>query len=70
MDIYEKIGYLCLGVVAIGYVVAMVVGMIAILPFGIAGLVVLLGVGVLLVKVLKERFASAEDDYYSKNVKR
>lgn len=70
MDMYEKIGYLCIGIVAVLYVVAMIAGMIAAFPFGLIGLVVFLGVGVLLVKVVKERLANREDDYYSKNVKR
>lgn len=70
MDIYEKIGYLSLGIVAVLYALAMVVGLIAAFPFGLIGFIVILGVGALLVKVLKERLASKEDDYYSKNIKR
>ena len=70
MDGYEKIGYSCLGVVAVLYLLAVLGGMIAAFPFGIIGLVVLLGVGVLFIKVLKERLASKEDDHYSRNVER
>ena len=70
MDIYEKVGYLCLGVVALAYLVAMFVGVIAAFPFGLLILVGLLGVGILLVKVVKERLSNAEDDYYDKNVEK
>ena len=70
MDIYEKIGYVCLGLVTVVYVVAMVIGMITMFPFGLIGLLLILGVGVLLLKVLKERLANEEDDHYSRNVKR
>lgn len=70
MDTFEKVGYTCLGAVAILYLIAMTVGMIAVFPYGLLGLVALVGVGVLLVKVLKERLANKEDNYYSRNVKR
>jgi Tfp pilus assembly protein PilW len=42
--------------------------MVAAFPFGIIGLIVLTGVGVLFIKVLKDRLNNKEDDYYSKNV--
>jgi hypothetical protein len=70
MDTYEKVGYLCLGAVAVLYIVAMLVGMIAAFPFGLIGLVVFIGVGVLLLKVVKERIKNKEDSYYSKHVDR
>ena len=68
MDGLEKFGYICLGIVAVCYVVAIFVGMIAAFPLGLIGLVALVGVGVLLVKVIKERRANLEDDHYSKTV--
>jgi len=68
MDTLEKIGYSCLGVVAVVYLIGMLAGMIAIFPFGLLGLVVLFGIGALLIKVLKERINNKEDDYYSKKV--
>ena len=49
MDGFEKIGYLCLGLVAICYLAAMFAGMVATFPFGIVAIV---GVGVLLIKVV------------------
>ena len=70
MDTYEKVGYTCLGIVAVLYIAAMVFGMIAAFPLGLLGLVVLLGIGALMMKVLKERVGNKEDDYYSKNVDR
>ena len=68
MDGFEKIGYLCLGLVALCYLAVMFYGIIAAFPVGLIGLVALLGIGVLLIKVLKERRANAEDDHYSKTV--
>lgn len=68
MDSFEKVGYLCLGIVAICYVIAMFVGMVAAFPFGLIGLVAIVGVGALFIKVIKERLANAEDDHYSKTV--
>ena len=64
----ERMGYLLLAVVAALYIVAMVVGMISALPYGLIGLVAIAGVGLLFIKVVKERLDSREDDYYSKNV--
>jgi len=70
MDKYEKVGYSCLGLVAICYLLAMFVGVIAAFPFGLLILVGIVGVGALLIKVFKERLASSEDDYYDKNVEK
>ncbi len=64
------IGYVLLLLVAIAYVIAMVVGMITALPWGIVGLLGLLGIGVLFIKVLQERLANQEDAYYSKHIKK
>lgn len=70
MDKYEKIGYTCLAIVAACYLLAILVGVIAAFPLGLLGLVALVGIGALLIKVLKERLGSAEDDYYDKNVEK
>ena len=64
----EKLGYLLIGSVAILWIIGMVAGLIVAFPYGLIGLIVLIGFGLLFVKVLKERLASKEDDYYSKNV--
>ena len=70
MDSFEKIGYLCLALVALCYLVVMFAGMIAAMPFGLIGLVAIIGIGVLLIKVVKERRANVEDEHYSKTVDR
>jgi hypothetical protein len=63
MDKYEKVGYACLGLVALCYLLAMFIGVIAAFPFGLLILIGIVGVGALLIKVFKERLASTEDDY-------
>ena len=70
MDKYELVGYTCLGTLAALYLIAVVVGMIAVFPFGLLGFVALVGIGALVLKVLKERIGSEEDDYYSKNIEK
>lgn len=66
----ENIGYILLLIVAICWLIAMLVGMIAAFPVGIIGLVALTGIGFLFAKALKDRLASKEDDYYSKKVEK
>jgi hypothetical protein len=68
VDSYEKIGYTLLGIVAALYILAMIVGMVAVFPYGLVGLIVITAIGVLFIKVLKERLQNKEDDYYSKKV--
>ncbi|MFL0803496.1 MAG: hypothetical protein K6L81_07235 [Agarilytica sp.] len=68
MDKYEGVGYTILGVIAFMYLIAMVAGFFAILPYGLVGLALLIAVGALLLKVFKERISNKEDDYYSKKV--
>ena len=68
MDGLEKIGYLCLAVVAGVYALAMLAGLVAAFPYGLIGLVAIVGIGALLLKVIRERRANAEDDHYSKTV--
>jgi hypothetical protein len=66
----ENIGYILLGIVAVCWLIAMVVGMIATFPVGLIGLVAIVGIGFLFAKVLKDRLANREDDHYSKTVKK
>ncbi|MFC1834904.1 hypothetical protein ACFL2Q_09240 [Thermodesulfobacteriota bacterium] len=66
----EKLAYGILLIVTIGWLVLMVVGMVAAYPFGIVGLFVLAAFGLLFYKVLSERLTSKEDEYYSKTVER
>lgn len=68
MDSYEKWGYSLLAIIMIIYMVAMFIGMIAAFPYGLLGLLFVAGLGILMVKVLKERLRSKEDDYYSREV--
>jgi len=70
MDTYEKIGYSILGALALLWIVGMVAGAIAALPYGLVGLLAFVGVGALLIKVIRERLKNKEDDYYSNNVDR
>jgi len=70
MDSYEKVGYSCLAVVALCYLGAMMFGIIAAFPFGLIILIGLIGFGILLVKVIKERLGNREDDYYTRNVEK
>lgn len=70
MDKYEIVSYTLLGTIAVIYLVAMIMGMIAMFPFGLIGLIILLGIGILLLKVLKERMENKEDDYYSKEIEK
>ncbi len=70
MDSFEKVGYLCLGIVALCYVGVLFVGLIAAFPWGLIGLVAMLGVGALIIKVLMERRDNVEDDHYSKEVEK
>lgn len=64
----EKLGYALIGSVVLLWVVGMIVGLIAILPYGLVGLVALTGGGLLLAKVIKDRLTSEEDTYYDKNI--
>ena len=64
----EKTAYVILLALAALWLVAMIVGMVAAFPIGLLGLLGLLAVGLLLVKVLRERAANADDDYYAKHI--
>ena len=70
MDSLEKIGYAFLAVVAACWLTAVVFGAIAALPYGLVGLLGIVGIGVLFIKVLRDRLRNKEDDYYSKHVDR
>lgn len=64
----EKLGYAILLGLAILWLLGMIAGMITAFPWGLLGLVALLGVGLLFAKVVQDRLGNKEDDYYSKNV--
>lgn len=50
------------------WVGAMIIGMIAIFPYGLIGLVGLAGIAIMVFVVIRDRITSKEDDHYSKNV--
>ena len=66
----EKTAYAILIVLAGLWIVGMIVGMIAALPFGLLGLAAIVAVGLLFLKVLRERLARKEDDYYADHVEK
>ena len=68
MSTRQKIGYILLGIVFIIYCIAIFVGLIVVFPWGIIGLIAILGIGLLFIKVLSDRLSNKEDDYYEKNV--
>ncbi len=70
MDKFEKVGYSALAVLAIIYLSALLIGLIAAFPLGLIGFIGLIGIGALFIKVVKERLSSNEDDYYSRNVEK
>ncbi|MGI9343745.1 MAG: hypothetical protein ACR2QV_12985 [Gammaproteobacteria bacterium] len=68
MDNFEKIGYVLLGIVAACWLAVVLFGVVAALPYGIVGLVAIVGIGMLFIKVVRDRLRNKEDDYYSRNV--
>jgi hypothetical protein len=64
----EYIGYVLLAIVALIWIVALFIGMIAAFPYGIIGLIAIVGIGFLFIKVIKDRLENKEDDHYSDNV--
>ena len=66
----EKAGYVFLAIAAFGWLAAIVVGLVAIFPWGLFGFCAKVGLGILFAKVLKERIANKEDDHYSKKVEK
>jgi hypothetical protein len=64
----EAIGYLILALAAIAWFCVILFGLVAAFPWGLIGLVAIVGVGFLLLKVLVERIDNEEDNYYEKNV--
>lgn len=64
----EYIGYALLAIVALVWIIILFVGLIAAFPYGIIGLVAILGIGFLFAKVIKDRLTNKEDDHYSENI--
>ncbi|MEA2021732.1 MAG: hypothetical protein U9N08_04580 [Candidatus Caldatribacteriota bacterium] len=66
----EKTAYIILLVVAIGWIIAWIIGMFQNVWIGGIGLVTLVGFGLLFIKALSDRIKSSKDDKYSKDVKK
>lgn len=64
----EYLGYALLAIVAIAWITVVIAGLIIAWPWGIIGLIGILGIGTLLLKVLQDRISNKEDDHYSDNV--
>jgi len=65
----EKTAYVILALVAVGWIVVMIAGMIAAFPMGLIGLAVILALGLLFVKAFKDRASQAGEDRYSRDVR-
>ena len=65
----EKVGYFLLGIVFIIWLVGIIIGMIVAIPWGIIGLIAIIGIGFLFMQVISDRLSNKEDDYYDKHVK-
>jgi len=68
MTLDNIILYIVAGIAFI-YVSFMFLGMIAIFPYGIPGLIILAVVLYIFIRVVRERLGNKEDDYYEKNIK-
>ena len=64
----ENIGYILLGIAAVCWIVAIIIGVIVAFPVGLIGLITIIGIGFLFAKVIKDRLENKEDDHYSKNI--
>ncbi|MBN2328356.1 MAG: hypothetical protein JXR73_14520 [Candidatus Omnitrophica bacterium] len=64
----ESIGYFLIGIAALCWMGLMFFGMLKAFPWGVIGLIGIIGVGILFMKVFVERVDNQEDDYYSHNV--
>jgi len=66
----EKTAYIILGIIAIGWAMAVLFGLIVAFPVGLIGLAVIVAIGLLFIRVLLDRIGSDEDDYYERSVKK
>ena len=64
----EKTGYALLAIVVIVWIGIVIGGLVLAFPYGLIGLVGILGIGFLLIKVISDRLSNKEDDHYSDNV--
>ncbi len=66
----ENIGYILLGIAAVCWIIAVIIGVVVAFPVGLIGLIAIIGIGFLFAKVIKDRIGNKEDDHYSKNIKK
>lgn len=64
----EKVGYALLAIVALAWITVILTGLVMAWPYGLIGLIGILGLGFLLIKVISDRINNKEDDHYSENV--
>lgn len=64
----ERLGYLFLIVALGGWIYLLIKGLVDAWPEGLLGFIVIIGLGFLFLKVVKDRLNNKEDDYYDKNV--
>jgi hypothetical protein len=65
----DKLALICIIVVAVLWCSVLLAGVVATLPYGLPALVVIAIVGYFLYRVVRDRLANTEDDYYEKNIK-
>ena len=64
----ETLGYILLAIVALVWIAVVITGLVIAFPWGLIGLIGILGLGILLIKVIADRLSNKEDDHYSNNV--
>jgi len=65
----EKTAYIILLILVAIWIIVWIIGMFQNVWIGIAGLVALIGFGLLFIKALIDRMKSSKNDKYSKDVK-
>jgi len=63
-------GYIILITVAILWLALVIYGMVEAFPVGIIGILAIVGIGFLVIKVVKDKAANEEDKHYSDNVEK
>lgn len=64
----DRIALILIVAGAVIYAGILVLGMIALFPFGLIGLGIFAILGALFFMVVRQRLTNAEDDYYERNV--
>uniref|UniRef100_A0A7C3MHW5 Uncharacterized protein n=1 Tax=Dictyoglomus thermophilum TaxID=14 RepID=A0A7C3MHW5_DICTH len=65
----EKISYIILLIIVLTYIIAIILGFIMAFPVGIIGLLVIIAMGLLFIKVLKDKFTSKGKEEKYKDIK-